>query len=153
MLFGASGLATVAVQGFLLLMVVRVIQGIAFAALVPLTIGVLVDVVRPERQSHAQSYRVAGMSGAEFVLPLAAGLLVAATGRWQAPFLLFAMPLILAVLVRRALPQSTGEHVPLKRGEYAPQVLSSARDPLIVSLFVVGFVRWWLKYGRYKAET
>lgn len=147
LLFGASGLATVAVQGFLLLMVVRVIQGIAFAALVPLTIGVLVDVVRPERQSHAQSYRVAGMSGAEFVLPLVAGLLVAATGRWQAPFLLFAMPLILAVLVRRALPQSTGEHVPLKRGEYGPQVLSAARDPLIVSLFVVGFVRWWLKYG------
>lgn len=147
LLFGLSGLATVAVHGFLLLLVLRVIQGLAFAALVPLTIGVLVDVVRPERRTHAQSYRVAGMSGAEFVLPLVAGLLVAWTGHWQVPFLLFGIPVVLAALVVKILPQASVEHVPLKRGEYGPQVRQAARDPLIVSLFVVGFVRWWLKYG------
>jgi predicted MFS family arabinose efflux permease len=124
-----------------------VVQGFGFAALVPLTIGVLVDVVRPERRSHAQSYRVAGMSGAEFVLPLVAGLLVAVTGHWQVPFLLFVIPLVLAALVRRVLPQAAVEHVPLQRGEYGRQAREAARDPLVMSLFVVGFVRWWLKYG------
>lgn len=147
MVFGLSGLATFFVHDFLLLIALRVMQGIGFAALVPLTIGVLVDVVRPVRRSHAQSYRVAGMSAAEFVLPLVAGLLVAATGRWQAPFLLFFIPLALSVLVRRWLPQRGVDHVPLKRGEYGPKLKEVACDPVIVSLFSVGFVRWWLKYG------
>lgn len=145
--FGLSGLVTVLLHSIEPLLVARVIQGVAFAALVPLTIGVLVDVVGPQRRAHAQSYRVAAMSGAEFVLPLAAGFLVSLTGHWQVPFLLFAIPLVLAVLVRRTLPQGAVQYQPLQRGQFRPQLILAARDPLIISLFLVGFVRWWLKYG------
>lgn len=147
LLLGVSGLATIMVRTFSLLLAVRVVQGLAVAALVPLTIGLLIDVARPDRRAHAQSYRVAGMSAAEFVLPLLAGLLFAATGRWQVPFLLFAIPVGLAGLVRRMLPQAEVEHTRLGRGQYLPQVREAVRDPEILSLFVVGFVRWWLKYG------
>lgn len=148
LLFGGAGLAVPLVKSLVLVAVLRSLQGLGYAAVVPLTITVLTGAVAHGRVAMVQSYRVATMSTAEFLLPLVAGLLLTITGSWQVIYFLYFVPLVLG-----ALPWATGLLRPadLPRQSldrrWLDQLGSAVRDGPIVSVIAVGFIRWWLKYS------
>ncbi|MBO0732221.1 MAG: MFS transporter [Acidimicrobiaceae bacterium] len=146
LVFGVSGVGTVTASTFTELLIWRIVQGVAFAPLATLTISLVADSLPLEHQAMAQSYRSVVSSGSEFVLPVLAGLVLAATGNWRAPFFLLVAPLGVAVWAALVLPRS---HTTRRRERtgYTGRAASALREPPILGLTVGGFARWFLKYG------
>lgn len=147
-LFGGAGIATPLFRSFDAVIALRVLQGFGYAAVIPLTITILIGEIARERIAKVQSYRVATMSTAEFSLPLIAGALLAATGRWQFVYLLYLLPLGIALIPRAtSMIPTAAPGVRAIDGEWLSRLLGAVHDGPIVSIFAVGFVRWWLKYS------
>ncbi len=109
-LFGAGGTAilfvesltapaTVPITAFDAMLVLRVLQGIGFAGLTPLTVTLIGDLYDGAQASAAQGVRTSTNSIASMVSPPLAGLLAGIL--WSFPFALFALsfPLLLAAWV------------------------------------------------------
>lgn len=146
LLYGISGLGSVTAGNFSDLLVWRVLQGIAFAPLATLTISMTADTLPRQDQTMAQSYRSVVASGSEFLQPVMAGYILVAVGNWRPAFLLFAIPLGVAIWALFALPSSAERKRGL-RGGYFSQSAGAMRDPAILGVTIGGFARWFLKYG------
>jgi ACDE family multidrug resistance protein len=95
-LFGLAGAATLAVESFTGLLVTRVVQGAAFAALLPLSITMLGDVVSGPNQVRHQGVRAVLIAAGDMLWPLLGGAL--ALLAWAAPFASSVVALPLALL-------------------------------------------------------
>lgn len=102
LLFGLSGLATLGATSYSTLLVLRAVQGAAFAGTLPLTPTLTGDLYTGAMGSSAQGIRsgLNGLAGA--IAPVIAGFL--AVIAWQYPFVLFGLTLPLAGLVYRYYP-------------------------------------------------
>ncbi|WP_254525563.1 MFS transporter [Natrinema caseinilyticum] len=135
LLFGVTGPAVAFTTDFRVVLVLRLLQGIGFAGVVPTIITSIGDLYEGSREATAQGLRfsVSGLSQAVF--PLAAGLLV--TLAWQYPFLLYAVALPCAVLVYFYFDEPTatvadGGEAP----SYSRELFGLVRQPRVLSFVV-----------------
>ncbi|MDX1745952.1 MAG: MFS transporter, partial [Halobacteriales archaeon] len=101
---GATGVATAFVSGFEELLVLRFLQGMAFAGTGPLTIIVIGDLYTDARGSSAQGLRSSVNGVANSIAPAVAGLLAGIT--WRYPFLLFGLAFPAVGLLLLYLPET-----------------------------------------------
>lgn len=96
LVYGASGAAQAAAGSYEALLGLRLVQGVCFAAAMPLTLAMIGDVYGPSRQIRALSVRQTTITIGELALPLFGALLAVVS--WQAPFLaqILVIPLGLA---------------------------------------------------------
>jgi len=97
--FGAGGSAIVLTSEFRLVLFLRLLQGVGFAALSPIIITSIGDLYSGPREAAGQGLRFASSGLVLTVFPLAAAALVVLA--WQYPFLLHtvAFPIAVAVYV------------------------------------------------------
>jgi MFS family permease len=142
--FGLAGLAmTFAPTPFALLLGLRVIQGAAFAAILPLTITLIGDVRSGVAQIAAQGHRSIVMFAAEALLPVAGGGLVLLS--WSAPFLLQTLTLPLAVACWFLIPDVV-ETASRSTGSF-PRLLELLRQPPVLALGGLTFSRFFFKFA------
>lgn len=144
-LFGLGGVVlTLFPESFPLLLVVRILQGTAFAAVLSLTITIIGDSLRGPAQVSAQGYRTLAMKVGEAAFPLIGGMMVALS--WYAPYAIQIAALPLAAVVWRSL-----RDVPDARGEWrrgrAKEVFSSFRELPVAVLQASGFLRFFFKFA------
>ena len=105
LLFALSGVATLAVNQFYVLLSLRVIQAVSFAGTLPLAATLIGDLYSGARGSTAQGLRSSVNGIANTVSPVLAGLL--AVLNWRYPFLLFTLALPVMGLFYLYYPEST----------------------------------------------
>lgn len=96
LVLGLGGIALLMIHNIHFLLAVRLLQGVAFAAIIPTTITIIGDVLAGTEQIRAQGYRTVAMAGGEAALPLVGGGLAAIA--WFAPFAVQAIAIPLAVI-------------------------------------------------------
>ena len=108
LVYGIAGLAMAFTQNFTHALILRLLQGIGWAGLLPIVTTIIGDLYVPPRELTAQGLRVGvtGLTGA--AVSVIAGALVVVS--WQYPFFLFglAIPVGLLVLLRFEEPTSIG---------------------------------------------
>lgn len=103
LLYGAAGLSIAFVDSLAMLLVLRVLQGIAYAGIMPLVVVLIGDTFAKEQETTAQGLKVILDNMTILVLPASAGAL--ATIAWQAPFVLYAPAIPLGLAAARWLPE------------------------------------------------
>jgi len=124
---------------------IRIVQGIAFGAILPLSMIILGDVVRARDQLKAQATRNLSMGVGDSLFPILGGLLVA-LGDWRYALVLQVLTVPLAVLAWRTLP-SAGEQRAARGGQegmIGRKVILSGPS---VALQLSGFLRFLFKFG------
>lgn len=104
-LFGVTGPALAFTTDFRVALLLRLLQGIGFAGIVPILITSIGDLYTGSQEAVAQGFRFTVSGVSQAVFPLLAGILVAIA--WQAPFLLFAIALPIAGVVSVCLDEPT----------------------------------------------
>ena len=144
--FGVTGIALQTVtEDFRIFLLVRFLQGLFFAGLLPLTMTILGDAYRGSALIKAQGRRSVAMLTGDGTLPIVGGFLAAVT--WQAPWLgqVLAIPFGLAVLGRMTDPSS------IHSGARRPTVLKGFVLVLgmkgVIPLQYAGFLRMFLKFS------
>ena len=100
--FGVAGGAIGLVNEFSTVLILRVIQGVGFAALMPVSVAMIGDYYADIQEATAQGVRIVGMQSVALVAPLAAsGLLIAS---WRAPFIIYFVAIFAALWTWRILP-------------------------------------------------
>lgn len=153
LLFGTAGTAIAFVDSFLAILSLRLLQGVGFAALVPVPVAVLGDFYAGPRGAAAQGFRISASGIAMIVIPGLAGALAALF--WGYPFLLHLAAFPIAVLVYVMLPESQQERNPHGKAEAVADTLGTywralrqeLRRPDIVVLMLGGFVHGFLEFG------
>ncbi len=135
LLYGAGGSAVAFTTEFRVAVVLRLLQGVAFAGLTTIIITSIGDVYVDAREATAQGLRFMSSGVYQTVFPPVAGALVVVA--WQAPFLIYALAFPVAVLVYLWFPE------PLDRSPTddepsadVRQVLGLARRPRVLSIVV-----------------
>lgn len=161
-LFGVGGTAILFVESlaapavvplgpFDVLLGLRVVQGIGFAGLTPLTVTLIGDLYDGPQASAAQGVRTSTNSVASMVSPPLAGLLAGIL--WSFPFVLFALsfPLLLAAYLW--LPETAdvaGRTRPSMLAEvraYAKSIYAEIDDRDLLVLLLAGFSLHLVKTG------
>lgn len=104
--FGLAGVAIGIAPSFSAVLVLRAIQGAAFAGVMPLTVTILGDLHSGAAGSTAQGLRVSANGISSMLTPAIAGFLVAIA--WNYPFALYGLALPAAVITYIALPETGG---------------------------------------------
>lgn len=152
-LFVVSGVATLAVDDFLVLLGLRVVQAVAFAGTLPITATLVGDLYEGAKGASAQGLRSSVNGVANVVAPVAAGLL--AVANWRYPFLLFTLAfpvLVLFYLYYEEPVESRGGGDTLGElrtvlAEYWVAVRSEAADRTLGVTMLGGFTLFFLKQG------
>lgn len=148
LLFAASGLATVVVDDFTVLLGLRALQGLAFAGILPISVVVLGDTFEAAEGSAAQGFRTSAAGAAVTVVPPVAAFL--AGYGWSVPFLLFGLVFVVAAVVIVVVPE-TGEALETDTGVletlhgYAAGVRVEFADRALGVFVVGGFVRGFVR--------
>lgn len=145
LLWSLAGMAQAWAPSFEALVGLRILQGVGFAALMPLSVTLIGDAVRGVAQLRAQAHRQVFMAIGEFSMPLVgAGLAVAA---WRAPLAAQGALAILALagaLVLDDEPTAAGRS---GRHGYARELSSAIRMQGMRAVLVAGFLRFWCKFA------
>lgn len=96
-LFGLAGVAVPLTTDFTLVLALRLCQGIGYAGIAPVLIASVGDLYDGAREATAQGLRFTTVGASLTVFPLVSGVLVGVA--WFAPFLLYAVALVAAVVV------------------------------------------------------
>lgn len=97
--FGGGGVAIAATTDFGLVIVLRFLQGVGFAGMLPLITTSIGDRFTGGAEATAQGLRSTVTGASAAIFPLLAGALVAVS--WAAPFLLYALAIPTALFVFR----------------------------------------------------
>ncbi len=142
--YGIAGGAMTLAPDFTWLLILRAIQGVGYAAVIPLTIVLIGDLLEGENEIGGQGLKVFLDRVGYMVLPPLGGLL--ATIAWFWPFALYflAVPLGLAALLW--MPETRGKQ---KSGakNYLGDIARVSRHPRLLIAFSAGFLRFFLDYG------
>jgi MFS family permease len=141
-LFGLSGGATLLVDSLTGLLVLRVLQGTAFAALLPLSITMLGDVVSGREQVRQQGLRAVYIAAADLGWPLIGAGLAVLT--WTAPFASAVIALPLAVLGRRWLEPAASTR---PQRTTLGQLVSTISSRIGLAVQSAGFLRFLFKHS------
>lgn len=146
--FGAAGAAIGFVDSFRVALALRFVQGIGYAAAMPITVILLGDIYEGSREATAQGLRTAGLFVVSTLAPWVAGLLVVHS--WRYPFALYAATIPVALWAWRAMP----DVVPDARVSFARYGADLARllgQPLMALLLVSFALRFFVIYGFFTA--
>lgn len=144
LVFGAAGAAIALTTNFRTVLALRVLQGIGFAAAMPLTITLFGDVYEGARESTAQSMRMAGINGMYIGTPTIAGIMF--TGAWWSPFLLYLSAIPIGLWAWTVLPPTApaGDDT---FGEYLTDLVTFLRHPTIALYLTSFFLRFVILFG------
>jgi len=106
-IFGICGVLIAFVDEFVVIIVLRVFQGIGFAGASPLVIICIGDLYQPPIETTAQGLTFTTVGIAEAIFPAVVGFIV--TIAWQLPFLLYGLALLAAAIVYIWFPEFTDE--------------------------------------------
>ena len=141
--YGGAGAAQALVSDFNVLLGLRVLQGIGYASLMPLSVTLIADVYRGAAQLRGQAWRQVTMSCGEFGFPLvAAGL---ASWSWRAP--LAAQGLLLPVAIVGLVVLDDRKSKSAGSGGYASELVQAVRLPGMPAVLTAGFLRFWCKFA------
>jgi predicted MFS family arabinose efflux permease len=140
---GLGGVIAILSNSFSWLLAGRVIQGVGYAGVMPLTVALLGDRYDDTKETEAQGLRTSFNKVGGILWPIVGGGL-AALG-WRNAFLTYLLFFPLSVLLWRRVPQSTTDDEALS--EYAQSMAHVVERPRVVTYLAVGFVRFFLKYS------
>lgn len=142
LVYGIAGGAVVLVDSFEVLLVLRAVQGVAYAGIMPLVVVLIGDTFSGDREVTAQGVKVVLDRVALLTLPVVAGLLGAVA--WQLPFVLYASAIPMAALAWWRVPQSV-----LRRTSSAPhyvrEVFARSIHPRSLAIFSMSSLRFFLE--------
>lgn len=142
--FGLGGGAISLVADYAAVLGLRVVQGIGYAAIIPVGVTMIGDLYESSREATAQGLRIVSIQAIGLLSPPLAGLLV--LGSWRYPFLLYFAALGVAGWAWVALPTvQPGGGESLRR--YAANLASSVRQPVIAAVMLSLAVRFVLTTG------
>jgi MFS family permease len=104
-LFGVAGCAVALTSDFLVVLGLRLLQGVGYAGIAPVLIASVGDLYEGAREATAQGLRFTTVGVSLTVFPLLSGLLVGVA--WHAPFFLYAVALVAAAVVLVAFEEPT----------------------------------------------
>jgi MFS family permease len=143
-IFALAGAAAALAPSFAWLIALRVVQGIGFSMITPLTIVLISDLLREDQELKAQGQKVVIDRVAMISLPILGGALAAVSWQWAfAPFLLV---LLLAAAAWRWMPETRVPGVISPRS-YLSETWRALGLPRIQLGLAVGFLRFFLDYG------
>jgi MFS family permease len=143
-LFGVSGGGVGLVTSFDAALALRFLQGVGFAAAMPVTITVLGDIYEGSREATVQGLRTAGNFVSNTIGPVVAAVLIGIA--WQYPFAIFLLTLPVAVWVWVALPSTAPDSQSSLRG-YVEDLLALVRRPDMALILLSFGLRFVVFYG------
>lgn len=147
--FGLAGAAVFFAPDFRTVLALRLVQGLGYSAISPLTITLLGDLFEGGDEAGAQGLRVVSVNLGGFVFPVVTGALAAIA--WNVPFLLFLLAVPAGLLVWYWLPEveldRPGEGRRGRDGWHGRAVLRAIRRPIVAGALVLGFTRFFVAYG------
>jgi MFS transporter, ACDE family, multidrug resistance protein len=143
-LFGAAGLFLWVRNDFSSLLGGRFLQGLAFAAILPLTITMIGELWRSQGQLRNQGMRVVGMNVANVVWPLIGG--VVAVTIWQFAFLFQSLALPLGVAALMVLPDDS-RSLSSTHGRVRVKLIKMMRTRRAVAVEYTAFLRFVVRFG------
>jgi predicted MFS family arabinose efflux permease len=142
--FGIFGAAMAFAPNFGWLLAFRTLQGVAFSAVIPLTIVLIGDLLEGDSEIGGQGLKVFLDRIGYLVFPPLGGVLAAIAWFWPFVFYVLTIPVGLAAFYW--MPETKG-----KRSErtmtYLGDILRLTRHPRLVIAFSAGFLRFFLDYG------
>lgn len=149
-LFGAAGVAVGLVDSFPVILGLRGLQGVAMAAIAPLTVTIIGDLYGGTLRTTAQGIRSSTGGITLVVAPLVAGALAGLA--WQYPFYLYASAIIVMLAVYRLVPETvesraTGPSVRATLEAYARSIAGELGNRDLLLVLVGGFVRFFSVFG------
>jgi predicted MFS family arabinose efflux permease len=147
LVFGVSGTAIAFATTFEQILALRVLQGVGFAGLTPLTIVLVGDLYDGAKASAVQGIRVSGNSLAGIIIPALAGFLAGIA--WNYPFLIFGLTFPLFVAAYVFLPETKRDTDGGTEGlgAYLRALRSELTDRNLRILMVGGFTVFFFKYA------
>jgi MFS transporter, ACDE family, multidrug resistance protein len=142
--YGIFGAAMAFAPTFTWLLFFRFIQGVAYSAVIPLTIVLIGDLLEGDSEIGGQGLKVFLDRVGYFVLPPIGGLL--ATIAWYWPFTCYFLTVPLGIAAFFWMPETKGQSMKGTKG-YLGDVLRLTRHPRLLVAFSAGFMRFFLDYG------
>jgi predicted MFS family arabinose efflux permease len=140
--YAVMGVAQAAAPTFEWLLILRGGQGIAFAAVMPLTVTLIGDAYSGLAQVRAQATRQVSMALANLAVPIIGAQL--ALVAWFLPFAIQGVT-VLPSLAALAILQPGRPDSPARRG-YASDALAAVRQRGFRSVLALGFVRFFARF-------
>jgi ACDE family multidrug resistance protein len=142
--YGIFGAAMALAPTFTWLLVFRAIQGVAYSAVIPLTIVLIGDLLDGDQEIGGQGLKVFLDRVGYLILPPLGGLL--ATIAWYWPFTVYILTVPLGIVAFFWMPETKGEG---RSGTiaYLGDILRLTRHPRLLVAFSAGFLRFFLDYG------
>lgn len=146
--FGIAGTAIGLTDSFVVVLALRVVQGTAFAGILPISVVVLGDTFKGARGSAAQGFRTSAAGAATLVVPPAAGFL--AGFGWAFAFGLHLLVFAVAAVVLLFVPETvesteTGPGIFETMRSYAVTIKTELKDRQLGILVAGGFVRGFVR--------
>jgi MFS transporter, ACDE family, multidrug resistance protein len=143
LLYGVAGAAQALAPSFNMLLGLRVVQGIGFAALMPLSVTLIADAYRGADQVRAQASRQVSMTVSELVLPLVGATLAGIS--WRAPLVAQGLLIPIALVGLVVLDDKRVEMG--AKGVYSSELRVAMRQPGMPAVLLAGFLRFWCKFA------
>jgi len=143
-LFGLAGAGVGLTTKYHVALLLRWLQGVGFAATLPLTVTLIGDYYRDSREATAQGLRVASIQTVSLVAPTMASLLLLLS--WRLPFLFYLNALGVAAWAWRALPEPGVEQESSFRS-YMLSLGQSMRQPILAAVLLSFMMRFVLTFG------
>jgi predicted MFS family arabinose efflux permease len=141
--FGAAGVAVGLTSSFAIALGLRAVQGLGYAAIIPIGTALIGDLYAGSREATAQGLRVASIQTTNFLSPALAGVLVLAS--WRFPFFLYGLAFAVAVAAWWELPETDADAVELR--PYVRELLALLSDTVIASVLLTFLVRFLLVFS------
>lgn len=149
-LFGLAGLAIGLVDDFLVILGLRVLQGVAMAGLAPVAVTLLGDLYQGPTATTAQGFRTSIAGIGLSAVPLLAGWLAGIA--WQVPFVLYAAAFPVGLAIYWYVPETAERLEETARIRdalvgYARSVRAELATPRLLVLLWGGFVRFFVLFA------
>lgn len=147
--FGVAGVGVAFVESFAAILLLRILQGVGGAAIIPVAITLIGDLYSGEEGSAAQGIRLSANGLSSIALPALAGFLAGIA--WQFPFLLYAIAIPAAVCTYLFVPETledTGTtSMVTEVREYASAIRAEVTGPDMAILLAGGFFQGFSYYA------
>jgi len=142
--YGIFGAAMMFAPTFTWLLTFRAIQGVAYSAVIPLTIVLIGDLLEGDQEIGGQGLKVFLDRVGYMILPPLGGLL--ATIAWFWPFTFYFLTVPLGIAAFFWMPETKGKPT-FGTQAYLGDMIHLVKHPRLLIAFSAGFLRFFLDYG------